>query len=104
MQMKEDEILSCLSQIEKNDKEFQYDCRIVEIELNVVKNLRGYRKSLHISQEEVAKKSGLTRQMVSRVETFSHSPNLTTLIKYLWALDVDFSQIIGNLQYIHNKT
>lgn len=104
MHMTETEILSCLSQMNKDNKKFQYECRINEIELKVADELRCIRKSLHISQEEVAQKSGLTRQMVSRVETFSYSPNLTTLIKYLWALEIDFSEIIGNIQYTSNKS
>lgn len=104
MHMTENDILSCLSQTNKENKVFQYECRISEIEFKVAEELRGIRKSLHISQEEVAKKSGLTRQMVSRVETFSYSPNLTTIIKYLWALGVDFSDIIKNIQYTSVKS
>lgn len=104
MQIRENEILSCLSQMTKENEKLQFECRISEIELKVAKELKCYRKSLHISQEEVAKKSGLTRQMVSRVETVTYSPNLTTLIKYLWALDIDFSQMIRNLQYAVNNS
>lgn len=37
--------------------------------------------------------------MVSRVETFSYSPNLTTLIKYLYALDIDLAVVINNLSF-----
>lgn len=104
MHMTETEVLSCLSQMKNENRIFQYECKISEIELKVAEELRCIRKSLHISQEEVAKKSGLTRQMVSRVETYSYSPNMTTLIKYLWALGVDFSEIIGNIQYTSIKS
>lgn len=97
MQISQDELLCHFIQKSKEDEQFKYECYIKEAELNVARNLKQYRIALNLSQEDVAQKSGLTRQMVSRVETFSYTPNLTTLIKYLWALNVDFMEITKHL-------
>lgn len=103
MQNEQHQMIQIIEKKFGKDEQFDFECHVKETEWNVAKGLKKYRISLHISQEEVAQKSGLTRQMVSRVETFSYSPNLTTLIKYLYALDVDLSTVINNLSILQNK-
>ena len=103
MQKEQRQILQLIEGKIGDNEQFAYECRIKEIEWDMAKELKNYRCSLHISQEEVAQKSGLTRQMVSRVETFSYSPNLTTLIKYLYALDIDLAVVIHNLSFFQNN-
>lgn len=55
----------------------------------LIKNLVNIRKELKLSQGDVARRSGLTQQMVSRIETFDNSPTLDVLMKYVVALGVD---------------
>ena len=96
MQKEQRQILQLIEGKIGDNEQFAYECRIKEIEWNMAKELKNYRCSLHISQEEVAQKSGLT-------ETFSYSPNLTTLIKYLYALDIDLAVVINNLSFFQNN-
>jgi len=53
----------------ENDAELKkaYDC--AQLEYEVLKQLVKMRKEMGFSQSDVAKKSGLTQQMVSRIET-----------------------------------
>lgn len=47
------------------------------------------RKKQNLSQDELAIKSGLTKNTISRIETFVSTPSLTALIQISNALDLD---------------
>ena len=47
---------------------------------NIILQLLKYRKKSGLTQEEVAKKAGISRSTVSRIESFSLTPDLKTLI------------------------
>lgn len=52
--------------------------------------LTNIRKSRNISQEEVSKKSGLSRSCISNIESGDlSSPTLRSLIRYANAIDVE---------------
>ncbi len=52
-------------------------------EYEVVKQLVKMRNEMGLSQSDVARQSGLTQQMVSRIETVDNSPTLRNFIKYV---------------------
>lgn len=96
MLIQDGKLLFSQLQYEKaNDEAFERECKLQEIEWNLTKSLKEYRVSLELSQKEVAERSGLTRQMVSRIETYMYSPTLTTFIKYLMALNIDISNLFN---------
>lgn len=76
------------------NESFAKECEIEQAKLELAEMLREYRKSLKISQEELACRSGLTRQMISKVETYTSTPTLTTLMKYLDAINIDLNGLI----------
>ena len=88
-------LFSQLQQEKTNNRIFERECMVQEIEWNLTKILKEYRISLELSQKEIAEKSGLTRQMVSRIETYMYSPTLTTFVKYLFALNIDISKLLN---------
>lgn len=47
---------------------------------SIILQLLKYRKKSGLTQEAVAKKAGLSRSTISRIESFSLSPDLKTLI------------------------
>jgi len=73
----------------ENDAELKkaYDC--AQLEYEVLKQLVKMRKEMGFSQSDVAKKSGLTQQMVSRIETVGNSPTLRNFIKYVDSLGLE---------------
>lgn len=93
-------LFQLLNEQEKNDS-FRQECVNQEVEWNITKCLKEYRLVVNMSQKDVAEKSGLTRQMVSRIETYAYSPTLSTFIKYLLALNIDLSKVIS--EYISEK-
>lgn len=62
-------------------------------EIKFIKNLIKLRISKDVTQKELARRSGLTQQAISRIETYGNKPNLKNLIKYLLALNIDINKI-----------
>ncbi|QNU67446.1 helix-turn-helix transcriptional regulator [Ruminiclostridium herbifermentans] len=67
----------------KNDNELKKEYNESQREYEIVKQLVKMRNDMGLSQSDVAKKSGLTQQMVSRIETIDNSPTLKNFIKYV---------------------
>lgn len=55
----------------------------------IVYNLTQERKKQHLSQDDLAVKSGLAKNTISRIETFVSTPTLSALIQISHALNLD---------------
>lgn len=66
----------------ENDAELKTAYEQAQYEYDVVKQLVKARNEMGFSQNDVAKQSGLTQQMVSRIETVDNSPTLRNFIRY----------------------
>ncbi|NEZ85885.1 XRE family transcriptional regulator [Clostridium botulinum] len=60
-----------------------------DAQYKLIKSLVEFRKSAGITQKEVAERSGLTQQMVSRMEKIDNSPTLDTFLRYVLALGLE---------------
>ena len=58
-------------------------------EYELIQKLVSFRKEAGLTQKDVAKKSGLTQQMISRIEKYDNSPTLSNFMKYIEAIGVD---------------
>ena len=58
--------------------------------------LRKIREMQHIKQVEIVKKTGLSKQMVSKMEHCEGNPTLSTLIKYCECINIDLEKAISN--------
>jgi len=87
----------------ENDAELKkaYDC--AQLEYEVLKQLVKMRKEMGLSQSDVAKKSGLTQQMVSRIETVGNSPTLRNFIKYVDSLGLEIKLEKKNTDVEYSK-
>lgn len=56
---------------------------------SLIGKLRAYRIFFGISQRELSRKSGVTQNIISRMENGTYTPKLQTLVKLLSALDLD---------------
>lgn len=68
--------------------------RAEEIASQVVRLLKQKREELGMSMYEVAKKSGLSPSMVSRVEKEIRRPTLDTLLRISTAMGIELAPII----------
>lgn len=66
----------------ENDAELKTAYEQAQYEYAVVKQLVKARNEMGFSQSDVAKQSGLTQQMISRIETVDNSPTLRNFIRY----------------------
>lgn len=73
-------------QIAEYIQEFNKEYELMQ---SVVKS----RKELGLSQKDISNRSGLTQQMVSRMEKVNNSPTLTNFLKYINALGLDISVV-----------
>jgi len=73
----------------ENDDELKKAYENAQNEYEVVKQLVKMRNEMGFSQSDVAKQSGLTQQMVSRIETVDNSPTLRNFIKYVNSLGLE---------------
>lgn len=65
------------------NKDFKIAYEIVEMEYELIEKAVNLRKQLGISQSEIAKDTGLTQQMVSRLEKRGNPPTLRNFLRYL---------------------
>lgn len=68
----------CVKYSEEFTRQYELKKQLVEI-----------RKSQGLTQKDIALKSGLTQQMISRIEKMDYTPTLETLFKYLKALNIN---------------
>jgi putative transcriptional regulator len=66
-------------------------------ELRVSARLKALRLDRELSQDMLAKKAGLERKTVNRIENGHFSPNLSTLIRVCKALKVKPSEVLEGI-------
>lgn len=71
----------------EKDQDFKEAFQEASIELDLVTQIIKTRKAKGLTQKDVADKSGLTQQMVSRIEKREFPPNYKNLVKIADALD-----------------
>jgi DNA-binding XRE family transcriptional regulator len=63
--------------------------RLASKEYELIKQVTEIRKELGLTQSKIAEETGLTQQVVSRMEKLGHSPTLRNFIKYIDAMGLD---------------
>lgn len=65
----------------------------------ISKTLRNIRLEKGISQIEIARKTGLSKQMVSKIESVDGNPTLQTLVKYCNCIGIDLAELLEMTRY-----
>ena len=73
----------------ENDAELKEAYKHAQNEYEVIKQLVLIRNEMGLSQKDVSSQSGLTQQMVSRIETADNSPTLRNFIRYVDSLGLE---------------
>ena len=73
----------------------------LENEFNLLNKLVETRKNKKITQEELAKKIGVTQSAIARFESKANSPRLDTVLEIAEALGLQI-ELINELRYINN--
>ena len=64
--------------------------------------IRGYRKKIDVSQEELAYRANLDRTFVSRVECGLRLPTIKSLIQLGQALKISASELVSKIEEKNN--
>lgn len=62
---------------------------------SIISNIREYRIAYGISQRELSRRTGVTQNIISRMESGLTIPHLSTLMKLLEALNLNIKVSIG---------
>lgn len=73
-------------EMQRNDAAHDMENHISE---NLISEICAYRQIFNVSQRELSKLSGVTQNVISRMENDLVTPKLKTLAKLLDALDLD---------------
>ncbi len=90
------DIESLMKAVESLSNEEKILLEAKEIEREFIIKLINVRKEKGITQKELAKKTGLTQQVISTIEQCGRRPTLTNLIRYLMGLDLDINKIFNS--------
>lgn len=66
-----------------------------EINLQVAERLRRLRRNAGMSLEDLAERSGVSRAMLSQIETLKTNPTIAVLWKISHGLGVSFAELLG---------
>ena len=72
-----------IAQLKKDDLEFKDAYELLQKEKLLLNKATRYRKKVDITQPQLADKSRMTQQAVSRIERNEVSPTLKSFIRYL---------------------
>ena len=90
------DIESLMKAVESLSNEEKILLEAKEIERAFIIKLISVRNEKGITQKELAKKTGLTQQVISTIEQCGRRPTLTNLIRYLMGLDLDINKIFNS--------
>lgn len=91
--MKEIDLKELQSDIDNFGDRENFLFESMQIEREFISNLVNVRKSKGITQKELAKRTGLTQQVISNIEKMDRKPTLPNLIKYLLGLNLNINRI-----------
>ncbi len=61
---------------------------------DIIQSIKTYRKSNHITQQELAERAGLAQPNVTRFESCKYNPTLDFIVRIANALDLDVEIIL----------
>lgn len=70
------------------DEEFKTEWEASECEYDLVKSLVAARKECHMTQKELAEKTGINQADISKIETGNANPALSTLKRLAEGMDM----------------
>ena len=87
-------ILKDLEQEVYNNPESLYYYKIENQIDEITKTLKNIRIKKSITQTEIARKTGLSKQMISKIEVANGNPTLNTLVKYCDCIGINLAELL----------
>lgn len=84
------------TEIVRKDNKSETQDRDLDYIQNTCSILRDIRLTLHYTQPDIAQKSGLRQQMISRIDRNDLNPRLSTIKRYLSACGINLDELLQN--------
>lgn len=52
-----------------------------------------------MTQKDIAKKTGLSQQMISKIESYNGNPSIESFVKYCDGIGINLLKLLSNYQY-----
>src|ERR671916_1223681 len=82
---------------------WQVFCIVLGGEAMALPHLRGLRRRAVMSQEDLAEKSGVARDTISKLETGQRGAYPSTIRKLAAGLDVEPQMLVGGVEYLEEE-
>ena len=66
---------------------------------NIAKCLKKIRKEKKLTQKDIANKTGLSQQMVSKIESYNGNPSIESFVKYCNVIGINLLEIFSKYSY-----
>ena len=66
---------------------------------NIAKCLKKIRKEKKLTQKDIANKTGLSQQMVSKIESYNGNPSIESFVKYCNGIGINLLEIFSKYSY-----
>lgn len=63
---------------------------------NIITYLKEIRKSKKLTQEDMAKRTGLTQQMISKIESCNVNPSMESFVKYCDGIGINLLELLNS--------
>lgn len=63
---------------------------------NIAKCLKKIRKEKNLTQKDIAQKTGLTQQMISKIESYNGNPSIESFVKYCNGVGINLLELLLN--------
>ena len=74
--------------------DINYEQKEIRLRAKIALQFVMLREGKNLTQEDIANKLGVSKQLIARFENFKHSPTLSFLVKYAYALDTKLDVIL----------
>lgn len=82
-----------INKVKSEDPEAGKYVEEYEIIYDIIQSIIEKRKKLGLTQKDLAKKSGLTQQMISRIEKIDNTPTLNNFLRYINSIGLELKII-----------
>lgn len=70
---------------------------VIEKEIyDIAACLKKIRKEKKLTQKDIAKKSGLSQQMISKIESYNGNPSFESFVKYCDSIGINLLELLSN--------
>ena len=91
MPFKQIDVKNVIKEKCQQDPEFEKEYRKIKEEYLLIDQIKKARQDSGMTQKELARKIGVTQQVISRFENEKHVPNLDSFLRILDGLDLEVS-------------